>query len=337
MLSYSNVAQKRECWLARRRLPLTLQTNAGAFSILPAAPIHEYQKASRWLVGKGFFGDGAVEWALPRSTAELLVTRAIPEVECDELSAELLSLCIDAALLNVREALESATSCILKADGLVERDASHLMSAAVRITFDDNVSVPILLSLDTLDAARFDVWVASLAEDNALNNALSYGVSLRLGYCSVSRSELLALRPGDGLLLDNLTDDQTVVAVVANSLAQLCKRKNQQQWCLQGALNVPISPQLIKFTDFPEQDTMDKTSPGEAATLASLPVHLVFEIGQVDMKIDEISAVGVGHVFELHRQLAASVDILAGGKKIGVGEIVQVGEVLGVRVVWISR
>jgi type III secretion protein Q len=337
MFVYSNFTQKRECWLSRRRIPQTVQTNAGTFSILPAAPVHELQRASRWLVGGGFFGDSSVEWALPRSTAELIVTRAIPEIESDELSAEMLSLCVDAALLHLREALESASSLLLKGNCLEERDASHLTSGAVRITFGDNVSVPILLSLDLLAAARFDEWVASFDEDETLSSAIPHEVSFRLGYCSVSRSELMALRPGDGLLLDNLTDDQKVVAVVANRLAQLCSRNDRQQWCLHGALNIPLTPQLMNFTDFPEQYAMDKTSPDDAVSLASLPVHLVFEIGRVDMKIDEISAVGVGHVFELHRQIQASVDILAGGKKIGVGEVVQVGEVLGVRVVWISR
>jgi type III secretion protein Q len=74
-----------------------------------------------------------------------------------------------------------------------------------------------------------------------------------------------------------------------------------------------------------------------ASDLDDLPVRLVFEAGRVEVPLAELESLGEGHVFELGRDPGSTVDILANGRRIGAGEIVEVGGALGVRVLWIGR
>lgn len=67
------------------------------------------------------------------------------------------------------------------------------------------------------------------------------------------------------------------------------------------------------------------------ASLDDVEVTLVFECGRWPMTLGALRTVGEGHVFELGRPLNGPVDIIANGRRIGRGDIVRVGDALGVR------
>jgi type III secretion protein Q len=66
-------------------------------------------------------------------------------------------------------------------------------------------------------------------------------------------------------------------------------------------------------------------------TLDEVPVELVFELGRVAVPLGQLRTMAPGHVFDLGRDLRHPVDVLLAGRKIGEGELVQVGERVGVR------
>jgi type III secretion protein Q len=68
-----------------------------------------------------------------------------------------------------------------------------------------------------------------------------------------------------------------------------------------------------------------------AERLDEAPVELVFELGRLSVPLGELRSLAAGHVFDLGRDLRHPVDILLGGRKVGEGELVQVGERVGVR------
>ncbi|EIM31003.1 type III secretion system apparatus protein YscQ/HrcQ [Microvirga lotononidis] len=67
------------------------------------------------------------------------------------------------------------------------------------------------------------------------------------------------------------------------------------------------------------------------ADLDDVEIVLVFECGRWPMSLGELRSAGEGHVFELGRPIDGPVDILANGRLIGRGDIVRVGDELGVR------
>lgn len=67
------------------------------------------------------------------------------------------------------------------------------------------------------------------------------------------------------------------------------------------------------------------------ATLDDLPVALAFEVGRKTMPLGEIRQLTAGAIVQLDTT-GHAVDILANGKRVGQGEMVKIGESLGVQV-----
>jgi flagellar motor switch protein FliN/FliY len=66
----------------------------------------------------------------------------------------------------------------------------------------------------------------------------------------------------------------------------------------------------------------------------SMPV--VVEIGRTDMTLNEVAALRTGSIFSLDRLVGESVDVLVGERKLAEGEVVVVGDHLGIRIVRVN-
>lgn len=72
-------------------------------------------------------------------------------------------------------------------------------------------------------------------------------------------------------------------------------------------------------------------SPLPDSTLGDLEVTLVFELGRCEIDLGTLRTLAPGYVFPLSADPAGPVDIVANGRRIGRGEIVRIGETLGIR------
>jgi flagellar motor switch/type III secretory pathway protein FliN len=70
---------------------------------------------------------------------------------------------------------------------------------------------------------------------------------------------------------------------------------------------------------------------------ADLPVELALELGRVKKSAAEVLALAPGAVIALDRPVAALVDLVAGGRVVARGELVDVDGAIGVRVTELSR
>ena len=81
-------------------------------------------------------------------------------------------------------------------------------------------------------------------------------------------------------------------------------------------------------------DTADQKAQGKSppARMDDIPVRLVFEVGETTLPLGELQSLQPGYTFELPASVAEPVRIRANGKIVGSGELVQVGDRVGVRV-----
>lgn len=158
---------------------------------------------------------------------------------------------------------------------------------------------------------------------------LPVALRVRVGACELPLWELRGVRPGDVLLgegLDQACGPGGAVLLVA-----------EERWVWQGrreAAGVAVlSPRAPLAALGLRGWTMGDETPQPLtdAELNDLPVRLVFEAGRLEIPLSELGQVGPGHVFALPGT-AGLVDIVANGRRIGQGELVQVGEGAGVRV-----
>ncbi len=64
-----------------------------------------------------------------------------------------------------------------------------------------------------------------------------------------------------------------------------------------------------------------------------LPIQVIFEAGRVELPLKELRSLQAGYCFELPKPPGTSVALVANGVTIGEGELVRLGDVLGVKVV----
>jgi type III secretion protein Q len=147
-------------------------------------------------------------------------------------------------------------------------------------------------------------------------------IAFRIGEMAVSLAELEALGPGDVLLHDPIS----LAALGETWLAPI--RLEPGRVTLAGPFRAASCQ--------PESDDMSDYNQRGGATadidLDQLPVRLVFESGRAELPLGALRSLGVGHVFELGRDAAGPIDIMANGKRIGEGELVRIGDTTGIRI-----
>jgi flagellar motor switch protein FliN len=70
----------------------------------------------------------------------------------------------------------------------------------------------------------------------------------------------------------------------------------------------------------------------ESANFDELPVSLHVELGRIKMTLMELTELSAGNVLQLPEEASQGVDLVVNGKRVGRGEIVKIGEALGVRI-----
>jgi type III secretion protein Q len=158
---------------------------------------------------------------------------------------------------------------------------------------------------------------------------LAVTVCVRVGAATLSVGEISRLAPGDVVLVQQCCGKpHAAVAVIAEHLAAAVElteaggvlvtapmrgRGSAWEWSMENPANKPSR-------DGEQNGVLD-----------DLPVKLVFELGRVDLSLREIRQLAPGAVVALARPLEESVDVVANGRRIGRGNLIQVGDSLGVR------
>ncbi|MBL9205790.1 MAG: type III secretion system cytoplasmic ring protein SctQ [Opitutaceae bacterium] len=70
-----------------------------------------------------------------------------------------------------------------------------------------------------------------------------------------------------------------------------------------------------------------------AARVDDLPIPVVFDVGQIELTVGQLRSVGEGYTFELPATPPRLVTLRAHGREIGQGELVEIGDKVGVRIV----
>ncbi|WP_224369362.1 type III secretion system cytoplasmic ring protein SctQ [Hyalangium versicolor] len=81
-----------------------------------------------------------------------------------------------------------------------------------------------------------------------------------------------------------------------------------------------------------EGDSLDANKPEGGELLADIPLQLAVELARVPVTADEVVALKVGQVIELHRSPGEPVELSVNGKVVARGELVEIEGQLGVRV-----
>ncbi|APG93794.1 type III secretion system cytoplasmic ring protein SctQ [Sinorhizobium americanum] len=164
---------------------------------------------------------------------------------------------------------------------------------------------------------------------NAVTGNLVQPVQIRAGTQQLSLTELASLRPGDVVMCEQ-SHACDPIAVLGNHLIAALRRS-------EAGLVFATGWQVLKPSwESSAMSKQETPSSEELEPLADLPVELVFEIGRAEFPLKELARMGEGTVLHASPSLSSPVNILANGRLVGKGELIRIGEGLGVRVVRLS-
>ena len=103
---------------------------------------------------------------------------------------------------------------------------------------------------------------------------------------------------------------------------------------MQSAAEIDLDTATVHVADTPATVAEDLQAAGPPlGAIGELNVPVAFEIDSARIGLDELAAIGPGSVIELQASaLDATVQLLCLGQVIGLGQLVVIGDRLGVRV-----
>lgn len=151
----------------------------------------------------------------------------------------------------------------------------------------------------------------------------------------MARTELAAIGHGCILRLDNrtLATSQPRVSVSAGNV-RLIVDVRELQATVVGFAAASLGLEHSTFGGIDMNDeSQAAAAPARAIDAATLPVRLTFSAGRLVRPFGELSSIAPGYVFELDKRLDdQSIAINANDVPIALGELVCVGDLVGIRV-----
>jgi type III secretion protein Q len=169
---------------------------------------------------------------------------------------------------------------------------------------------------------------ASAAE---LQQTLSLRMRLQVGQTVISTRELRALEVGDILIMDkwvSVGNQLRIDGYVEDALPPLLVMWANEQHATVGSINLQ---------GFPMQRNETNSDAISNEHVDELEVTLTFHLGERRIKLGELQDIRPGYVFELENSLnRSSIRVAVNGTNIASGQLMAVGERLGVRVTRIT-
>lgn len=162
-------------------------------------------------------------------------------------------------------------------------------------------------------------------------------VELRVlaGVTRMPALDLHRLAVGSAILFDHSWLPQHRLAIVAGSTVLWAGQTSARGVVLVS--KAPVTEMRERFQWLDDSNAAGAYMDDQNAAIDPLEVKLVFEMGRLTMSVADLAKLDAGHVFELSRLPEQAVDIFVMNRQIGSGELVMVGDRIGVRITRTTR
>ncbi|WP_438867517.1 type III secretion system cytoplasmic ring protein SctQ [Pseudomonas sp. L1(2025)] len=227
------------------------------------------------------------------------------------------ALLLELAVLDLIERLEPLLAQPLQLLEAPQDQQPYALHLALALTFGNQPTMH--AQLDLSEGAA--VLLAQLLDQHAQLEPdplpdLRQTLAVVAGQQHLSLGELRSLRPGDVLMLE---PGPGLLLELAGRLQARCQYQGEVLR-LQEALQAPLLHMENTMTDV-----------DAAAALDDLPLKLVCQVGSLELTLAQLRELGAGSLLQLNTPGVDSVDLMVNGRRVGQGQLVKIGDGLGVR------
>jgi flagellar motor switch protein FliN len=180
-----------------------------------------------------------------------------------------------------------------------------------------------------------------------LRSAVEVPLTAIAGSISLKREELESLEKGDFVVLDtpNLTlkDGGRAIILKLNETPVFIARMEENKILIQEYANYHEEDEIMEEKDMPQNEPLSNQefSEGEELPLSTteknisiedLPVKITVELAKISITLEKLTSLQPGNILHISSTIDSPVKLTVSGKQIGLGELIQVGETLGIRI-----
>ncbi|WP_455930314.1 type III secretion system cytoplasmic ring protein SctQ [Pseudomonas fluorescens] len=227
------------------------------------------------------------------------------------------ALLLELAVLDLIERLEPLLAQPLQLLEAPQDQQPYALHLALALTFGNQPTMH--AQLDLSEGAA--VLLAQLLDQHAPLEPdplpdLRQTLAVVAGQQHLSLGELRSLCPGDVLMLE---PGPGLLLELAGRLQARCQYQGEVLR-LQEALQAPLLHMENTMTDV-----------DAAAALDDLPLKLVCQVGSLELTLAQLRELGAGSLLQLNTPGVDNVDLMVNGRRVGQGQLVKIGDGLGVR------
>jgi len=193
--------------------------------------------------------------------------------------------------------------------------------AKVRLRREMELSLPLVVGSTTLTREEF--------------SAARHGDLLLLDHCSLDpdtkQGELVLFAGGRPLLKGHAAEGGWQVTEVVEVYAEGVTMDETEEYEDEEAL-----PEEEAEAEYDEEEAEEEETPPPAPSatisLDRVPVTMTVEVARLKMTAEKLISLTPGEVLELDTSLEGGVTLVVEGKAVGRGELIRIGELLGVRI-----
>ncbi|MGY2288503.1 type III secretion system cytoplasmic ring protein SctQ [Pseudomonas sp. SDO528_S397] len=300
--------------LHRRRRPWQGRCAGQALSVRWAADVPALAAPCDVLLS---LGQAPARLRLQAQALEQVLASLALSFDAQQLPALPRALLLELALLDLIEPLEQLLGQPVQVLDIAQDTAPYAVHLALALQFDALPAMP--AQLDLSEAAAVSV-AQLLTQHVALEPdplpALRQTLAVVAGRQWLSLGELRSLQPGDVLMLEA---GAGLLLELGGRLQARCQRDGAALRLLEE----------MKVPPLELENTM--TDVDAAAALDDLPLTLVCQVGNLELTLAQLRKLGAGSLLQLNTPTVDGVDLLVNGRRVGQGQLVKIGDGLGVR------
>jgi len=171
-----------------------------------------------------------------------------------------------------------------------------------------------------------------------------------IGYAEISLAQFKGLRPGDGIILDELSlrpaereEGRAELRVGTGFSGHLDCRLSFDGRGYKAKVEKLVLGALLENVDEGfsvggkrKGERMDPNQLTAAPLLGDVPMRLVVELARIPVTLEEVVEMKVGHIIDLGRLASDPLNLVVNGKTVGQGELVEFEGQLGIRLIAIE-
>jgi flagellar motor switch protein FliN len=175
-----------------------------------------------------------------------------------------------------------------------------------------------------------------------LQKELVISLHAESGRIHLTQEQWRGVEAGDFVTIDRYTPDEVTLTLEGQPLFRgIRSNEGIQIQTVEASMD---NDDLEPFEEEEEEEEEEISLEEEEAEVEELlvspseiPVTLTIEVGRLKMTAEKLLSLQAGNMLELAQAADAPVDLTLSGKRVGRGELLKIGDVLGVRVLELGR